>query len=200
MAKSSGSDRKGSIDGGGNYKGDIKNKESLKNIKDRELQREIQQGISKYDSRLGLRTQNIMLADLTGAYGVHVTVNGESEGVYLSKSHFKNSTVEKVSKIKNDGYKTGFSTRTNKPVQHTLIHELGHATWNSALKSKNAINAGKVIRAQFAKFSKQRPKGYGTYAHSNVNEFWAEATAKAVLGTSDAYTRFVKNTIKKYKL
>jgi len=94
MGKSSGSDRKSSgggikNDGGGNYKGEIKNVESLKNIKDRELQREIQQGISKYESRLGIGTTNIMLADLSGAYGVHVTVNGKSDGIYLDKRTFK---------------------------------------------------------------------------------------------------------------
>ena len=201
MGKSSGSDRKGmKNDGAGNYKGEIKNEESLKNIKDRELQREIQQGISKYESRLGLRTNNIMLADLDGAYGVHVTIAGQSAGVYLSKKHFKNTTVEKVIKVKKEGYKTKFSTPTNKPVQHTLIHELGHSTWNSHLRSENAIKAKKSITQMYKTFKKEKPRAYGSYAYSNVNEFWAEATAKAVLGKSDKYTRFVKSTIKKYKL
>jgi len=52
----------------------------------------------------------------------------------------------------------------------------------------------------YVKFSKEKPKGYGKYAYSNVNEFWAEVTTRAVLGSSDKYTRFVKSTIKKYKL
>lgn len=201
MGKSSGSDRGGmGKDGGGNYTGTIKNPESLKNIKDRELQREIQQGISKYESRLGIRTTNIMLADLSGAYGVHVTSGGKSGGVYLSKKHFKNATVAKVVQVKKGGYKTKFSTPTNKPVQHTLIHELGHATWNSALSSKGAVGASKSIRTMYNTFKREKPKSYGSYAYSNVNEFWAETTAKAVLGKSDKYTRFVKTTIKKYKL
>lgn len=205
MAKSSGSDRKGSgggikNDGGGAFGGDIKNKESLKNIKDRELQREIQQGISKYESRLGLRTKNIMIADLSGAFGVHVTVGGKSEGVYLDKKTFKNGTVEKINKVKKAAYKSKFLTATNKPVQHTIVHELGHATWNSHLKSANAISAGRSIKSAYKKFLKENPKGYGKYSKSNVNEFWAEATTKAVLGTSDEYTKFVKRTIKKYKL
>lgn len=205
MGKSSGSDRKSSgggikNDGGGNYKGSIKNIESLKNIKDRELQREIQQGISKYESRIGIRTPEIMLAELQGAYGVHVTSNGESKAVYLDKRTFKNGSVKKITAIKKGAYSTKFLTKTNKPVQHTIIHELGHATWNSALKSKGAVKAGKSIREMYAKFSKEKPKGYGKYAYSNVNEFWAEVTTKAVLGTSDEYTRFVKRTIKQHKL
>ncbi len=61
MAKSSGSNRKSTggglgNDGSGNYRGEMKNVESLKNIQDRELQREIQQGISKYESRIGIST------------------------------------------------------------------------------------------------------------------------------------------------
>lgn len=201
MGKSSGSDRGGmGKDGGGNYKGSIKNTESLKNIKDRELQREIQQGIAKYESRLGIRTTNIMLADLEGAYGVHVTAGGKSEGIYLSKAHYKNRTADEVARNKQSGYKAKFSTRTNKPVQHTLIHELGHATWNSALSSKGAVNASKSIQSMYKTFKKERPKTYGSYAYSNVNEFWAETTAKAVLGKSDKYTTFLKKTIKKYKL
>jgi len=205
MGKSSGSDRKsagGGIknDGGGNYGGSVKNPESLKNIKDRELQREIQQGISKYESRLRIGTRNIMLADLAGAYGVHVTAGGKSEGIYLDKKTFKNGSVDKVSSSKRAAYNSKFLTRTNKPVQHTIIHELGHATWNSHFTAKNAINASKSIRTMYAKFKKEKPKGYGKYAYSNVNEFWAEATTKAVLGSSDKYTSFVKKTIKKYKL
>ncbi|WP_392436447.1 hypothetical protein ACF3N7_05295 [Cruoricaptor ignavus] len=203
MAKSSGSDRYGGgigNDGGGNYKMTIKNKESLKNMKNRELQREIQQGIAKYESRLGIRTRNIMLADLQGAYGAHVTANGESEGIYLNKRTFKNGTVKKINSVKEDAYKSGFLTRTNKPVQHTIVHELGHATWNSHLKSANAIAAGKSIKTKYQQFLKENPKAYGRYSKSNVNEFWAEVTTKAVLGRNDKYTRFVKNTIKKYKL
>ena len=141
-----------------------------------------------------------MLADLDGAYGVHVTVDGKSEGVYLSKKHFKNATVDKVVKTKMDGYRTNYSTKTNKPVQHTLVHELGHATWNSHLRSTNAVKAGVVIKNKYKQFMKDKPKGYGSYSRSNVNEFWAETTAKAVLGENDSYTRWLKSIIKKYKL
>ena len=205
MGKSSGSNRKGAgggikNDGGGNYKGEIKNIESLKNIQDRELQREIQQGISKYESRFGIGTQNIMLADLQGAYGVAVTKNGKADGIYLDKKTFKNGNVKKIVTAKTGAYKSKFLTRTNKPVQHTIVHELGHATWNSALSSSNAVKASSSIRSMYAKFTKEKPKGYGKYAYSNINEFWAEVTTRAVLGSSDKYTSFVKKTIKKYKL
>ncbi len=205
MGKSSGGTRKSSgggirNDGAGNYNGEIKNPESLKNIRDRELQREIQQGISKYESRLGLRTKDIMLAELSGAYGVHVTIDGKSGGVYLDKRTFKNGTVKKITSIKKGAYASKFLTRTNKPVQHTIIHELGHATWNSHYTASNSVKAGISIKKMYNEFTKEKPKGYGKYAYSNVNEFWAEATTRAVIGNSDKYTKFVKRTIKKYKL
>ncbi len=143
-----------------------------------------------------------MLANLPGAYGVHVTsaADGKSIGVYLDKKTFKNGTTKSITTIKNRAYKSKFLTKTNKPVQHTIIHELGHATWNSHLKSAKAVRAGTEIKSMFKTFKKEKPKAYGRYAYSNVNEFWAEVTAKAVLGRADKYTRFLKKTIKKHKL
>lgn len=61
MAKTSGSVRGVSIRGGkegadNSYKGEIKKIGSLKEIKDRKLQKDLQQGISKFESRLAVRT------------------------------------------------------------------------------------------------------------------------------------------------
>lgn len=46
----------------------------------------------------------------------------------------------------------------------------------------------------------RQKKGYGQYAKTNINEFWAETSAKAVRGDQDRYTRAVRGIIKKYKL
>jgi hypothetical protein len=209
MGKSSGNIRtkkNGGIgrDGGGDYSKPITGKESIANIADTQLRREIQQGISKYESRLGVRQTNVQLANLDGAVGVHVTSGGKSEGVYLDKKSFKKASVEDVNVMKRNAYKAKFLTETNKPVQHTIVHELGHATWNKYLTSPAAVKARPVIEARYKQFLKEyeagKAKGYGKYSTSNVNEFWAEATTKAVLGKPDKYTRFVKETIKKYKL
>ena len=208
MGKSSGGVRATGGLGGdrsGNAKrSDVKNTESLSKIKNAALRREIQQGISKYESRLGVRQRNVQLATMTDAVGVHVTAAGKSDGVYLNKRYFKNANVAQVVAMKQSAYKSGFLTKTNKPVQHTIVHELGHATWNSHLIGANAVAARRDIVAKYRDFKKEYSRGklksYGKYATANVNEFWAEATAKAVLGKADKYTRFVKATIKKYKL
>ena len=43
-------------------------------------------------------------------------------------------------------------------------------------------------------------QGYGKYAKTNVNVFWAEVCTKAVHGKGDKYTKAAKDIIKKYKL
>ena len=135
---------------------------------------------------------------------MHVTRGGQSEAVYLDTSFYKTGNVAKVVKAKQGAYNSGFLTKTNKPVQHTIVHELGHATWNNHLTGQKQVAASKDIQATYREFRREyasgKLKGYGKYSTSNVNEFWAEATTKAVLGKSDKYTKFVKSTIKKYKL
>lgn len=201
MGRSSGGNR-GTADGGGNYGGDVKNVESLKNIKDRQLYNDIGQAISRYHSVMGVRQRNVKLADLdAGTYGVHVTADGKSEAVYLNKANFKEGTRKSVTTEHKKNYDSGWSTKTNKAVAHTVTHELAHATWNNHLSASNAKGAGKEIRSLYRQWkSDSRKKGYGKYAKTNVNEFWAETVTKAVHGTSDKYTRAVKSIAKKYKL
>lgn len=203
MAKTSGSLRSktGGIgrDGGGNYKGTVERIGSLKELKDTQLRRTIQQGISKYESRLGTRT-NVRLANLEGAYGVHVTQNGKSAGVYLDRKTFLKANVAKINSVKRSAYSSGFLNKTNKPTQHTVVHELGHATWNNHLTGKKQQSAGKEINKLYKTFKKQNPKKWGTYGKTNVNEFYAEGIAKGVLGKSDKYTKSLIKITKKYDL
>lgn len=50
-------------------------------------------------------------------------------------------------------------------------------------------------------FWKHRPLAIEVQdAKTNINEFWAETSAKAVRGDQDRYTRAVRGIIKKYKL
>lgn len=42
--------------------------------------------------------------------------------------------------------KDGWHTKTKKPVQHTVIHELAHATWNNHLDSANAKAATPAVK------------------------------------------------------
>jgi hypothetical protein len=220
MGKSSGNIRssgqgKGGADGGdiSNKGTKLSNKGSLNEITNRGLKRDIQQAISKYESRLGIRTTNVGLADMGNSNGIMQTVNGKVEGVWLNRALYANGTKETIGKAKEDAYKTGWSTKTNSPVQHTIVHELGHATWNSHLTGKNHIQASVGIKALFKQFKQEyigdykgsggvrgMQKSYGSYSTRNVNEFFAEVTAKAVLGKPDKYTKKIKTIITNFKL
>lgn len=203
MGKSSGSERKGGFAGGdGTFRGEIKNVRGLATIKDGAVYKEMKEGISRYHAVMGVRQKNVKIADLPEQYnGVHQTVSGESAGVYLNSKVFDNLSKSGIRERVNKAYDSGWSTRTNKPIQHTITHELAHATWNSHLKAPNA----RAARADISKLQREwlkdkNKKGYGEYATTNINEFWAEVTAKAVHGTPDRYTRAAKDIVKKYRL
>lgn len=201
MAKTSGSTRVGrgrEGAGDGNYRGSIKNVESLKNITDPTAYREMKSAISRFHSVLGVKTQNIKLADLDGAYGAYAP---GTNTIYLNKRNFKNATAKQIADEKRLAYKTGWSTKTNKPVAHTVTHELAHATWNTSKKTPNAVAAKNEVRKVYNTWRKDSSKkGYGQYSKTNINEFFAETVTKAVHGRSDIYTTSLKNIIKDYNL
>lgn len=186
--------------GDSTYSGRIGSPESLKNIQDRQLYRATMSAISRYHAVLGVRQKQVQLATLSGALGVHVTENGQSAGVYLNKKLYKTGTTATVASVKKQAYESGFSTRTNKPVAHTITHELAHATWNSNLTSRNALRASREINTLYNRFMRERPAGYGRYARTNVNEFFAEVATRAVHGTSDTYTDAIKRIVKRHNL
>lgn len=184
------------------YKGSIGNVRSLKTIKERQVYNEVGAAISRFESVLGIRQKNIKLADLEDyVNGVHVTsADGRSEGIYLNAKVFDMKKPEIEARTRNS-YKSGWTTETNKPIAHTVTHELAHATWNSHLKGEKYAKAGKEIEKLYKAWMKDNTKkGYGTYAKSNVNEFFAETCTKAIHGVGDKYTQAVKDIIKKYNL
>lgn len=150
---------------------------------------------------MGVRQRSVKLAELpAGTYGVHVTANGKSDGVYLNKAHF-NQTAKVIAQDHTMGYKSGWSTKTNKPIAHTVTHELAHATWNAHMTGSKQLAAGKEINKLYTQWRKDKKKsGYGKYAATNVSEFWAETVTKAIHGKADKYTTAVKSIAKKYKL
>ena len=201
MGRNSSGTRGGLQPGDSNYKGSIKNVEDLVKIKDPQVYKETAAAIARYHSVLGVRQKKIKIADLgAGTLGVHVTVNGQSEGIYLNKKTFNQGKKAIVAQTK-AGYESGWHTKTNKPIAHTVTHELGHATWNSHLDSANARAATPAVQKLYKQWkADKKKKGYGTYAKSNINEFWAETVTKAVHGRADKYTKGVKSIIKKYGL
>lgn len=201
MGRTSSGVRGGLQPGDGSYKGKIDGVESLVRMKDPAVYRATKEAISRYHAVMGVRQRDVKLATLPmGMFGVHVTSNGKSEAVYLNKKTFNQRQGVIVSQTKK-GYSTGWHTQTNKPIAHTVTHELAHATWNTSLSSANARAATKEITPIYTKWlADTKKKGYGKYAQTNVNEFWAETVTKAVHGKADKYTRSVKRIAKKYKL
>ena len=92
-----------------------------------------------------------------------------------------------------------------KPGQQNVAQELIKIIINYVaelrLTSPNAKAASKSINSLYKKWGNDKSKqGYGKYAKTNVNEFWAEVCTKAVHGKADKYTKAAKDIIKKYKL
>lgn len=202
MGKSSGSERRTFPNDNFGVDVNIKNPRDLATIKDNSVYKEMKQGISRYHSVLGVRERSIKLADLPmDIYGVQSSYMGENAGIYLNARIYDNLSKKGIKADVERKYNSGWSTRTNKPIQHTITHELAHATWNSNMKSAKALAASKEINKLGLKWlNDKKKKGYGKYAESNINEFWAEVVAKAVHGTPDYYTRSAKAIVKKYKL
>lgn len=204
MSKSHGGTKDSWLGGDANYKGEIKNIETLKALEPSAYQA-IGTAIQRFHSVLGVRERNIKLADIAGhVMGVQESLGGKSVGVYLNKKYFKGWEATEISDRMKELYEKGWQTKTNKPVAHVITHELGHALWNSSLTSANAKAAGKEIKALSEQWLRDRKGreagGYGKYARTNINEFFAETITKAVHGQSDKYTEAIKKIVKKYKL
>lgn len=183
---------------------EVTNVESLKNIKDRQLYNEMKSAISRFYKEMGIPQKDVKLANFSDpkVAGLNeVDVNGNSVGVYLNKKYFKNGTKKSVTDLINSNYKSGFLTKTNKPVAHVLTHELAHSIWNEDMNSPKHKAAGKAILKVYNKWMADRKKtGYGKYAKQDASEFFSEAITKAIHGKADKYTKALKKIVKDYKL
>lgn len=205
MAKTSGSTRSGG--GGGGYaisngrKIRVDKPSDLATIKENAVYRDAKSAISRYHAVLGVRQQQIKLANMSSTVlGAHATEGGKSSIIYLNRKYY-NQSREAIIKASRKRYDEGWSTRTNKPIAHTITHELAHATWNNHLTGENQRAAAPAIRKLYNQWARDSKKqGYGKYAYTNINEFWAETVTKAVHGRRDYYTDTVKKIIKDYQL
>ena len=199
------SGKKGGFDRGEARKTRIPKKLSpLKSIKDKQVYSSVKDAISRYHSVMGVRQRNVKVGDLpNGVGGVHSSRGGKSEVVVLNKKVFngKGTNAKTLSAWATKAYDSGHITRTNKPIAHIVTHELSHATWNTGLSGANHKAATADISKQYRAFLKdKKKKGYGRYANTNVDEFYAEVSTKAIHGKADKYTRALKKINKKYKL
>lgn len=175
--------------------------ESLDSLKHREVVKQLNRGISRYEKVMGVRERVIKVADTQGAYGVTFINENGSQGIYLSKSFFNQHRNQIESSYRAAEYKMGHKNLTNRPIQHTITHELAHATWTSSYSSSKYRSAGKEIKAMYNSWRKdKRKKDYGSYGAQNVDEFWAEVVTKGIHGKSDKYTKKAIGIARKYKL
>lgn len=175
--------------------------ESLSSLEHREVVKQLQKAISRYDAIMGVRERTVKVANTGGAYGVTYINSNGSQGIYLSKSFFNQSRNQIEAQYKKNNYVNHFKNTTNRPIQHTMTHELAHATWTSSYTGANHKAAGKEINTLFKKWSADtKKKGYGSYGKTNVDEFWAEVVTKGIHGKSDKYTKKAIQIAKSYKL
>lgn len=174
---------------------------TLGSMQHRDMEKQIGRAISRYEKVMGVRERHVRLADISGAYGVtYINANG-SQGIYLNRKIFDTSKKKFEAAYRKSNYDTGFKNITNRPAQHTVTHELAHATWTSSYSSPKHVSAGKEIKTLYKKWSAdKKKKGYGSYGKTNVDEFWAEVVTKGVHGKSDKYTKKAIAIAKKYKL
>lgn len=174
---------------------------SISSMKNRDMEKQINRAISRYEKVMGVRERQVKLANLSNAYGVTYINNKGSHGIYLDKKRFDVPKKQFEANYKKKNYETGFKNITNRAAQHTVTHELAHATWTSSYSSAKHKAAGKEISSLYKTWSKDsKKKGYGRYATKNVDEFWAEVVTKGVHGNSDKYTKKAIGIAKKYKL
>ncbi len=174
---------------------------STSTMLNRDMEKQINRAISRYEAVMGIRERNVRLADLDGAYGVTYINKDGSQGIFLNKKEFDVPKQQFEATYKSKNYETGFKNYTNRAAQHTVTHELAHATWTSSYQAPNCQAAGKEINALYKKWVKdKKKKDYGSYSRQNVDEFWAETITKGIHGNSDEYTKKAIAIAKKYKL
>lgn len=174
---------------------------SIGGMKHRDMEKQISRAISRYEKVMGVRERHVRLADIDGAYGVtYFDANG-SQGIYLNRKSFDTSKRKFEAAYKKANYDNGFKNVTNRAAQHTVTHELAHATWTSSYTSAKCRAAGKEINQLYRQwYGDKNKKGYGRYAKKDVDEFWAEVVTKGIHGKADKYTKKAIGIAKKYKL
>lgn len=120
-------------------------------MKNRDMEKQINRAISRYEKVMGVRERHVRLADIDGAYGVtYIGANG-SQGIYLSRRHFDTSKRKFEAAYKKSNYDNGFKNVTNRAAQHTVTHELAHATWTSSYSSAST----RRLEKKFPHFTKR---------------------------------------------
>ena len=90
-------------------------------MKNRDMEKQINRAISRYEKVMGVRERHVRLADIDGAYGVtYIGANG-SQGIYLSRRHFDTSKRKFEAAYKKSNYDNGFKNVTNTAYCYSRI-------------------------------------------------------------------------------
>lgn len=157
-----------------------------KNIKDPQLRAEMKAAVEKMSKEMGGLPG--------GSKGFEVTVEklenswafGKTQGnsIKLQKSVYGKS-YEQVEATMKEHIKKGNVTSTKKPAVKTFVHEIGHK-YHDALSPSGKYQVEQIYN-QFK--SSNSTKGWGKYSKKSAGEFYADAVAKSVLGSSDKWTK-----------
>lgn len=181
------------------------------NVKDPRMRQEMKEIVTKMSKEMGglpvgrdgikveIISMNAKTARKFGAPGYgdwYGRLSGDT--VYLNKKYFGKGYdyAEKIMTERMTGAGKKWATQTKNPAMTTFVHELGHAYYRQ-LSSSAEINLGQVYgRFHNAKLEgKKSTKGWGSKEHyipgKRAEEFYADAVARAVLGSQDKWTRIL---------
>ena len=205
--------KKGGVDTSSNYSGPITNVGSIRDIEHTQTRLAVQSAISRYETVIGLGTNEVKIANLDGAYGLADLGDGS---IYLNRKYYNDGSIV-AKKIKDEA--SGWAVKTTRPAGHTVVHELAHQTWSRYASRDGAVNttgkqraatveAGKKISALYSEWrgqvlSKKR-KSLGEYATTNADEWFAEYMTAGTIGTKgarrDKYAKALVKITKQYGL
>lgn len=176
----------------------------LSTIADKKVYNEVMDGIAKFNSIFGMddHQKNILLGTLkSGAAGVtyYTKGTGKIAGILLDKGTFMRSYDDLVKTVEKQ-VNSGYWVKTKYPAQVTVVHELAHTLWNSGWWS--SMDQGKMAMT-FSRFRNKyntreelKKAGWGAYARTSPNEFFAEGLAKHILGKPDEFTKVIMEVAK----
>jgi len=183
--------------------------ESISAIPDAALRREVQSAISRFSTLFGGVSEKIIkLADFNAigpdyveSFGVQYEGGkrqGYIRGIYLNKDIFtdRKTVNAKIRAL----YDINWLNRSSNPTRHIVIHEMAHAKWSTLKSSRKARTARREITKLYRQWRRKERSGWGDYAKSNVDEFFAEGLSKHAAGSRDRYTKKLIKILKENDL
>lgn len=161
-------------------------KDYMMGFKDAAVRDEVESAIKLYAKEVGLPSSWITMevkALPKGRLGM-----SQGDHIVLAKSAY-GVTYGHALKVQQGRIASGESVVTGRPIAKTVIHELGHGSYNRL----SAGGKAKVDAAYKSFMSSSKRPGWGSYSTHNASEFYAEGMAKGLLGKSDKWTKAIKS-------